>query len=176
MGLASADLVHQHPASRRARREAGRSRRDDVPLEDLAALPKRKGRRDPIGLLTEQDEQRLQNLVPIRHGRMSATAFTFYRGAAAIMASDLSQTPTTDLEVQLCGDAHLANFGLFSGPDRRIVFDLNDFDETHPGPFEWDVKRLAASVAVAGRNNELSSKKIKRAVLSAVEGYRTALD
>ncbi|MGI9595929.1 MAG: DUF2252 domain-containing protein [Acidimicrobiales bacterium] len=106
---------------------------------------------------------------------MSATPFTFYRGAAAIMASDLSQTPTTDLEAQLCGDAHLANFGLFSGPDRRIVFDLNDFDETHPGPFEWDVKRLAASVAVAGRNNELSTKKTKRAVLAAVEGYRTAL-
>ncbi|MDH3682647.1 MAG: DUF2252 domain-containing protein [Acidimicrobiia bacterium] len=176
MGRSSGDLVHQHPASRRARQEAGRARRRDVALDDLAALPDVEARRDPIEVLTKQDERRLQSLVPIRHGRMSATPFTFYRGAAAVMASDLSQTPSTDLGVQLCGDAHLANFGLFSGPDRRLVFDLNDFDETHPGPFEWDVKRLAASVAVAGRNNELSPGKVERAVLSAVEGYRTALE
>jgi uncharacterized protein (DUF2252 family) len=106
---------------------------------------------------------------------MSATPFTFYRGAAAIMAADLAQTPTTDIQVQLCGDAHLSNFGLFNGPDRRLVFDLNDFDETHPGPFEWDVKRLAASVAVAGRNNELPREKIDRAVRASVEGYRTTI-
>jgi uncharacterized protein (DUF2252 family) len=106
---------------------------------------------------------------------MSVSPFTFYRGSAAVQAADLSNTPTTDLTAQLCGDAHLANFGLFNGPDRRLVFDLNDFDETHPGPFEWDVKRLAASVAVAGRNNELSPKKIDRAVRAAVAGYRTTV-
>jgi len=138
-------------------------------------LPDTDTRPDPIAILTTQDESRLQQLVPIRHGRMSATAFTFYRGGAAIMASDLSRLPTTDLTVQLCGDAHLSNFGLFNGPDRRLVFDLNDFDETHPGPFEWDVKRLAASVAIAGRNNELSQQKIDRAVLATVHGYRDTM-
>jgi uncharacterized protein (DUF2252 family) len=148
------------------------ARRRGVPLDDLAAVPSADSRPDPIGILTDQDRMRLQHLVPIRHGRMSATAFTFYRGAAAVMASDLSSQPSTDLQVQLCGDAHLSNFGFFNGPDRRIVFDLNDFDETHPGPFDWDVKRLAASVAIAGRNNELAPEKIDRAVRAAVQGYR----
>lgn len=106
---------------------------------------------------------------------MSATAFTFYRGTAAIMASDLSKTPTTDLRTQLCGDAHLSNFGLFKGPDRRLVFDVNDFDETLPGPFEWDVKRLAASVTIAGRNNGLSSKEISSASRASVRGYRQTM-
>jgi uncharacterized protein (DUF2252 family) len=106
---------------------------------------------------------------------MNATAFTFYRGTAAIMASDLSKTPTTDLRTQLCGDAHLSNFGLFKGPDRRLVFDVNDFDETLPGPFEWDVKRLAASVTIAGRNNNLSSKDISRATRASVKAYRTTM-
>ncbi len=138
-------------------------------------MPDTAGRRDPIEILTGQDEARLQHLVPIRHGRMSVSPFTFYRGAAAVQAADLSNTPTTDLEAQLCGDAHLSNFGLFNGPDRRLVFDLNDFDETHPGPFEWDVKRLAASVAVAGRNNELSGKKIDAAVRESVAGYRRTI-
>jgi hypothetical protein len=165
-------LIQHHPASRRVRREAGFARRKDVPLEDHAAMPDIETRRDPVDILTAQDEDRLQRLVPIRHGRMSGSPFTFYRGSAAVQAADLSNTPTTDLTAQLCGDAHLANFGLFNGPDRRLVFDLNDFDETHPGPFEWDVKRLAASVAVAGRNNELSPKKIDRAVRAAVAGYR----
>ena len=140
-----------------------------------AEVPNAADRGDTIGILTTQDRQRLQELVPIRHGRMSATAFTFYRGGAAIMAADLAKTPSTDISVQLCGDAHLSNFGLYNGPDRRLVFDLNDFDETHPGPFEWDLKRLAASVAVAGRNNELPAEKIDRAVRASVEGYRTAI-
>ncbi|MGI9600922.1 MAG: DUF2252 domain-containing protein [Acidimicrobiales bacterium] len=166
---------HQHPASRRARRDAGRARRRDVPLDAHAAVPASDGRPDPIAILTGQDEHRVQGLVPIRHGRMSATPFTFYRGAAAVMASDLSRLPSTDLTVQLCGDAHLSNFGLFNGPDRRLVFDLNDFDETHPGPFEWDVKRLAASVAIAARNNKISAKKGDRAVRATVEGYRTTV-
>jgi uncharacterized protein (DUF2252 family) len=138
-------------------------------------MPDVGARRDPIDILTEQDEVRQQHLVPIRHGRMSVSPFTFYRGSAAVQAADLSNTPTTDLTVQLCGDAHLSNFGLFNGPDRRLVFDLNDFDETHPGPFEWDVKRLAGSVAVAGRNNELSPRKIDSAVRAAVAGYREAI-
>jgi uncharacterized protein (DUF2252 family) len=172
MKQATMQFRYQHPASRRVRREAGVGRRHDVPLEDHAAMPSLDTRRDPIDILVEQDDGRLQQLVPIRHGRMSATPFTFYRGAAAVQAADLARTPTTDLTAQLCGDAHLSNFGLFNGPDRRLVFDLNDFDETHPGPFEWDVKRLAASVAVAGRNNQLPSKKIDRAVRAAVQGYR----
>lgn len=138
-------------------------------------MPDVASRRDPVDILTQQDEARLQHLVPIRHGRMSVSAFTFYRGSAAVQAADLSNTPTTDLTAQLCGDAHLSNFGLFNGPDRRLVFDLNDFDETHPGPFEWDVKRLAASVAVAGRNNDISPRKIGRAVRAAVSGYRKAI-
>ncbi len=138
-------------------------------------MPDMAARRDPIEILTDQDEARLQHLVPIRHGRMGVSAFTFYRGSAAVQAADLSNTPTTDLQVQLCGDAHLSNFGLFNGPDRRLVFDLNDFDETHPGPFEWDVKRLAASVAVAGRNNELSEQKVDVAVRASVAGYREAI-
>ncbi|MGB5756334.1 MAG: DUF2252 domain-containing protein [Acidimicrobiales bacterium] len=126
-------------------------------------------------MLTAQDALRLAELVPIRHGRMSATPFTFYRGGAAIMAADLAKTATTDISVQLCGDAHLSNFGLFNGPDRRLIFDLNDFDETHPGPFEWDVKRLSASVAVAARTGDLPPDKIDRAVRASVEGYRTTI-
>ncbi len=147
-----------------------------MPLEDLAELGDPSGRPDPVGILLDQDQGRLQELVPIRHGRMRVTPFTFYRGAAAIMAADLSRTPTTDLTVQLCGDAHLSNFGLFNGADRRLVFDVNDFDETAPGPFEWDLKRLAASMTIAGRNNELTDKEVRRATRAAVRGYREVLD
>ena len=157
------------------RRDAGRSRRTDVALEEHAQLPAPDQRADPLALLTAQDEHRQAHLVPIRHGRMSATPFTFYRGAAAVMASDLALTATTGLIVQLCGDAHLSNFGLFHSPDRRLVFDLNDFDETAPGPFEWDLKRLAASVTVAGRNNEVSAKKTARATRAVVRGYRETM-
>ena len=163
----------RHP--RRSRREAGASRREGVALESHAECPSPSDRPDPVAILTAQDTSRQQSLVPIRHGRMSATAFTFYRGAAAIMASDLSRTPTTDLRTQLCGDAHLSNFGLFKGPDRRLVFDLNDFDETLPGPFEWDVKRLAASVTIAGRNNDLSSEEVSSATRAAVKAYRKTM-
>lgn len=155
-----------------ARIAAGRARRETVPLESHADLGPPEVRPDPVGLLTAQDGFRLPELVPIRHGRMGRTPFTFYRGAAAIMAADLAATSATDLRVQLCGDAHLSNFGLFNGADRRLVFDLNDFDETAPGPFEWDLKRLAASVTVAGRNNGLSPKKIRAATRRAVRGYR----
>ncbi|MDH3731327.1 MAG: DUF2252 domain-containing protein [Acidimicrobiia bacterium] len=161
--------------SRKERREAGRERRERLPLAAHAAVPDPAEPRDAIGILTAQDAHRLAELVPIRHGRMSATSFTFYRGGAAIMAADLANTPTTDIDVQLCGDAHLANFGLYNGPDRRLVFDLNDFDETHTGPFEWDVKRLAASVSIAGRNNGLPDKKIERAVRASAAGYRSTI-
>ena len=108
--------------------------------------------RDPAAILARQDESRVPELVPIRYERMLASPFTFFRGAAAVMAADLATTPTVGFGAQLCGDAHLSNFGIFSAPDRRLVFDCNDFDETCRGPFEWDLKRLAASVAIAGRD------------------------
>ncbi|MFG3227331.1 DUF2252 domain-containing protein [Kitasatospora sp. NPDC048194] len=131
--------------------------------------------RDPVGLLAGQAASRVPELVPIRHGRMLVSPFTFYRGAALPMAADLAATPTSGLRVQLCGDAHLANFGAFASPERRLVFDVNDFDETLPGPFEWDVKRLAASLAVAGRDNGFSDKARRKIVLAAAESYRTAM-
>jgi len=131
--------------------------------------------RDPVGLLLEQAKSRVPELVPVRHGRMLVSAFTFYRGAALPMAADLATTPASGLRVQLCGDAHLSNFGAFASPERRLVFDINDFDETLPGPFEWDVKRLAASLAVAGRDNGFPAKTRRKIVLAAAEGYRTAM-
>jgi uncharacterized protein (DUF2252 family) len=165
-GLTSA--VHE-------RIEAGRARRDAVPLESHAVVETGPDRPDPVELLVAQDEHRVEALVPIRHGRMRVTPFTFYRGGAAIMASDLSRVASTDLRVQLCGDAHLSNFGVFNGADRRLVFDLNDFDETSPGPFEWDLKRLAASVTIAGRNNDLTDKQIRAATRASILGYREVL-
>jgi uncharacterized protein (DUF2252 family) len=132
-------------------------------------------RRDPLALLGEQDGARVPELVPIRYGRMLRSPFAFYRGAAVVMAADLAATPAAGLRVQLCGDAHLANFGIFSAPDRRLVFDCNDFDETSPGPFEWDVKRLAASVAVAGRDRGFRRRERRRAVLASVASYRDSM-
>ena len=117
----------------------------------------------------------MPELVPVRHGRMLVSAFTFYRGAALPMAADLATTPTSGLRVQLCGDAHLSNFGAFASPERSLVFDVNDFDETLPGPFEWDVKRLAASMTVAGRDNGFTAKDCRKLALAAGEGYRTAM-
>src|SRR5690349_7778992 len=133
------------------------------------------GSRDPVGLLLEQSKSRVPDLVPIRHGRMLVSAFTFYRGAALPMAADLATTPTSGLHVQLCGDAHLSNFGAYASPERELVFDVNDFDETLPGPFEWDVKRLAASLAVAGRDNGFGGKDRRQIELAAAESYRTAM-
>jgi uncharacterized protein (DUF2252 family) len=158
-----------------ARVRSGVQERARVPLEALAEVDVGKDRPDPISLLTEQDRTRVQSLVPIRHERMAATPFTFFRGGAAIMASDLSRTPTTGLRAQLCGDAHLSNFGVFNGADKRLVFDVNDFDETSPGPFEWDLKRLVASVTIAGRNNDLTTKKTWAATREATRGYREVL-
>jgi uncharacterized protein (DUF2252 family) len=126
-------------------------------------------------LLVEQDVTREQDLVPVRHGRMMVSPFTFYRGAAKIMAADLRDTPTAGLDAQLCGDAHLSNFGVFASPERRLLFDLNDFDETLPGPFEYDVKRMAASFSIAGRNNGFGKADVAAATLAAVTAYREAM-
>jgi uncharacterized protein (DUF2252 family) len=131
--------------------------------------------RDPVELLVGQARSREPELVPIRHGRMLVSPFAYFRGAARPMAADLATTPVSGLRVQLCGDAHLANFGAFASPERRLVFDINDFDETLPGPFEWDVKRLAASFAVAGRQNGFAARECRTGVLAAVTSYRTAM-
>ena len=145
-----------------------------APLESHAEFSPGRGR-DPVGLLLGQAKSRVPELVPVRHGRMLVSPFTFYRGAALPMAADLAGTPASGLRVQLCGDAHLSNFGAFASPERNLVFDVNDFDETLPGPFEWDVKRLAASLAVAGRDNGFPAKARRKIALAAAEGYRTAM-
>ena len=160
--------------SRADRVARGKDARDVAPLESHAEFVPRKSR-DPVGLLLGQAKSRVPELVPIRHGRMLVSPFTFYRGAALPMAADLAGTPASGLRVQLCGDAHLSNFGAFASPERRLVFDVNDFDETLPGPFEWDVKRLAASLSVAGRDNGFPAKARRGIVLAAAEGYRTAM-
>src|SRR2546429_2291498 len=131
--------------------------------------------RDPIALLEEQAASRVPDLVPIRYGRMLASPFAFYRGGALIMAADLARTPASGLHVQSCGDAHLSNFGVFGSPERNLVFDINDFDETAPGPWEWDVKRLAASFVIGGRENGFSAKQRREAVLETVRAYREAM-
>jgi len=131
--------------------------------------------RDPIAILEAQERSRVPELVPIRHARMAASPFAFFRGAAAVMAADLASTPVSGLRVQACGDAHLTNFGAFAGPDRRLLFDLNDFDETLPGPWEWDVKRLTASFAIAGRERGFKRKHRATAVTTAVASYREAM-
>ena len=131
--------------------------------------------RDPLAILGEQDRSRVPELVPIRYGRMLASPFAFFRGGAAVMADDLASMPATELKVQLCGDAHLSNFGVFTAPDRRLVFDCNDFDETGPGPFEWDLKRLVASVAIAGRGRGFSRRQRQKAALATAAGYREAI-
>jgi uncharacterized protein (DUF2252 family) len=133
------------------------------------------GSRDPVGLLLDQDKTRVPELVPVRHGRMLVSPFSYFRGAALPMAADLAGTTTSGLWAQLCGDAHLSNFGAFASPARRLVFDVNDFDETLPGPFEWDVKRLAASLAVAGRDNGYSKKQRRKIVVAGTTAYRKAM-
>jgi len=163
---------HKSDAVERA--ALGKAARARTPRSAHAEWQPRDGR-DPVALLSEQDETRVPELVPIRYGRMLRSPFAFFRGAAIVMAADLADTPTTGLRVQLCGDAHLLNFGVFSAPDRRLVFDCNDFDETAPGPFEWDVKRLAASVAVAGRDHGLRRRERRRATLRSVGAYRDSM-
>ncbi len=160
------------PADRYA---AGRARLEAVPLEAHAEAAAGADRADPLTILAEQEKTRLPELIPLRYGRMSRTPFTFLRGSAAIMASDLAAGARTDLQVELCGDAHLGNFRWYSSPTRELVFDLNDFDETLPGPFEWDVKRLAASTTVAGRANGFTHEQARRATRSAMRDYRKSI-
>jgi uncharacterized protein (DUF2252 family) len=154
------------------REAAGKAARKSVRRSSHATWEPGPKRPDPVEILERQDATRVPELVPIRHGRMLVSAFTFYRGAAAIMAADLAETPRSGLEVQLCGDAHLSNFGAFAAPDRSLIFDINDFDETHPGPFEWDVKRLAASFEVGGRELGFKPRERRSAVASSVREYR----
>src|SRR3954468_9250891 len=162
-------------ASPRERYRAGKQLRGRTPLDSHAEVPGLDGRPDPVTLLEQQAALRLPELSPIRYGRMSVSPWTFYRGAARVMAFDLSRTPSSGLITQVCGDAHLANFGLYGSAERRLVFDINDFDETFPGPWEWDVKRLAASVVVAARANGVRRKQRRRIVMSTVQRYRTAM-
>src|SRR5215218_5343543 len=142
-------VQHPTPADRLA---AGKAARADVPRSVHADWTPASDRRDPVQLLEEQGVSRVPELVPLRYGRMLVSPFTFFRGGAYLMAADLAGAPRTGLHAQLCGDAHLSNFGAYAAADRRLVFSVNDFDETLPGPFEWDVKRLVASFAVAGRD------------------------
>jgi uncharacterized protein (DUF2252 family) len=168
----SSRVSHPTVDDRRAR---GLEARDKAPLSSHSGWQSSSDRPDPVGLLEEQDATREPDLVPVRHGRMLVSPFTFYRGAALIMAADLAGTPRSGLNAQLCGDAHLSNFGGFAAPDRRLVFSVNDFDETLPGPFEWDVKRLVASFAVAGRDRGFDAKTRTSICATASRAYRQAM-
>jgi uncharacterized protein (DUF2252 family) len=167
-----APVPHLSVAERVARGKAARS---EVPRASHAVFEPPATRADPVELLERQAKARVPELVPIRYGRMLVSPFTFYRGGAMIMAHDLAATPRSGLSVQCCGDAHLSNFGVFASPERRLVFDVNDFDETLPGPWEWDVKRLAASMLIAARDNGFRAKDQDRIVLDTVGRYRTAM-
>ena len=166
-------VPHFTPAERSAR---GKAERAEVPRSSHGWWEPPASRRNPVDLLEEQAATRVPELVPIRYGRMLASPFTFYRGAAYLMASDLASAPRTGLHVQLCGDAHLSNFGVYAAPDRALVFSVNDFDETLPGPFEWDLKRLVASFAVAGRSRGFSAKQRDAINLSVTRSYRKAME
>jgi uncharacterized protein (DUF2252 family) len=157
------------------RKELARQARNKVPRSAHGEWAPAPDRADPVAVLTTQDQDRLPWLVPVRHARMAESAFAFYRGAAAIMAADLATTPTIGVPAQLCGDAHLANFGTFASAERRQVFDVNDFDETLPGPWEWDLKRLAASMVIAARDNGLTGKHVRAAAEAATQGYCDAM-
>ena len=170
--MATKQVPHPSVDERKAK---GEETRDRTPPSSHAGWRPAADRPDPVGLLAEQDVTREPDLVPVRHGRMMVSPFTFYRGAARIMAADLAATPVAGLGVQLCGDAHLSNFGAFASPERVLLFDLNDFDETLPGPFEYDVKRMAASFEIAARNNGFSKADTRAAVLASVRAYREAM-
>ncbi|RQH07168.1 DUF2252 domain-containing protein [Paraburkholderia dinghuensis] len=157
------------------RASQGRALRKAVPRSSQAGWTPATGRRDPVELLIESNEGRIPNLIPIRFGRMSASPFAFYRGAAAVMAADLATTPTSGIRVQACGDAHLMNFGGFATPERNVIFDVNDLDETLPAPFEWDLKRLAASVVIAAQHLEFSSSDTIHIISGLVREYRNRM-
>src|SRR5947199_719493 len=170
--MVTAVVTHLTRAERQAR---GKAARAEVPRRSHAEFDPPSSRPDPVALLEEQAQTRIPELVPIRYGRMAVSPFTFYRGAAAIMAADLAKTPSPGLRVQVCGDAHVLNFGLFAAPDRRLVFDLNDFDETLAAPFEWDVKRLAVSLLVACRERGFAVRDERRTLLGAMAEYRARM-
>jgi uncharacterized protein (DUF2252 family) len=170
--MAARKIAHPSVDDRKAK---GLDARDRAPLSSHTKWRPAVDRPDPVALLEEQDATREPDLVPVRHGRMMVSPFTFYRGAAKIMAADLTDTPVAGLEVQLCGDAHLSNFGVFASPERILLFDVNDFDETLPGPFEYDVKRMAASFTIAGRNNGFAKAETRDATLASVRAYREAM-
>jgi uncharacterized protein (DUF2252 family) len=165
------DIKPPHSAASE-RRAHGKSLRDSVPREAHAGWKAPRDRRDPVDLLIESNQGRLPHLIPIRFGRMMQSPFTFYRGSAGLMAADLATTPASGLRVQACGDAHLLNFGGFATPERNIVFDINDLDETLPAPWEWDLKRLTASMVIAGRALRLTETDCARAALATVRSYR----
>jgi uncharacterized protein (DUF2252 family) len=162
----------RHLTSRAERTVLGKALRRKAPRSSHAAWEPHSERPDPINLLEAANKTRLEHLVPIRYGRMARSPFAFYRGSADIMAHDLSKTPVSGISAQICGDAHLSNFGVYASPERRQVFDINDFDETLSGPWEWDVKRLAASIVLAGRQNGYSAQDSKQAVLRCIRRYR----
>ncbi len=169
-------FVHDAPLpNREFDRQRGRALRENTPRSVVADVTDRPPHFDPVSLLEAQSVDRVSELVPIRNFRMVQSPFTFFRGAAVIQADDLARAPSTPIEVQLCGDAHLSNFGVFASPERRLVFDVNDFDETARGPFEWDVKRLAASVVIAGESLGLTARQQEAAALSAARSYRTSM-
>jgi uncharacterized protein (DUF2252 family) len=170
--MAVRKIAHSSIEDRKAR---GLEARDQTPPSSHTRWRPAADRPDPVALLEKQDFTREPDLVPVRHGRMMVSPFTFYRGAAAIMAADLAETPVAGLEAQLCGDAHLSNFGAFASPERRLLFDVNDFDETLPGPFEYDVKRMAASFTIAARNNGFSKADTRAATMASVRAYREAM-
>jgi uncharacterized protein (DUF2252 family) len=165
-------IAHPSVEDRKAK---GLEARDRAALASHTKWCPAADRPDPVALLEEQDTTREPDLVPVRHGRMMVSPFTFYRGAAKVMAADLAETPVAGLEAQLCGDAHLSNFGAFASPERVLLFDVNDFDETLPGPFEFDVKRMAASFEIAARNNGFSKADTRAATLESVRSYREAM-
>ncbi len=165
---------HHHP-SVEERAAAGKAARSGVPRSSHGPWEPAPDRPDPVDILERQSSTRVPELVPIRYGRMLTSPFAFYRGTAAVMAADLAPTPRSGLQAQLCGDAHLSNFGAFAAPDRRLVFDLNDFDETLPGPWEWDVKRLGASFALAGRERGFSPKQRRSVLRGTARAYRDAM-
>jgi len=170
--MTTLEVAHPSVEQRQAKGQAARER---TPLTSHTGWVPATDRPDPVALVEQQNATREQDLVPVRHGRMMVSPFTFYRGTATIMAADLNETPVAGLDVQLCGDAHLLNFGVFGSPERRLLFDLNDFDETLPGPFEFDVKRMATSFTVAGRNNKFSKADVRASTMTSVAAYREAM-
>jgi uncharacterized protein (DUF2252 family) len=171
----SGSAIKQPRVTREQRSSRGRAARSETPRSSHAEFAPGPHRPDPVGQLEGQGAARVPELLPIRYGRMAISPFTFFRGAALVMASDLASTPSSGITVQACGDAHLSNFGMFASPERRLVFDINDFDETLPGPWEWDIKRLATSVEVAGRDIGFSAKERSVTVLATVAAYRRAM-